>query len=91
NQPALEEEKLQALKCKELQNYYNQVARINVEMKGRSGDTGTLWTYPEVCIHQVHLMRPSEVNEIGQVIKLEEEIVQFPRPASIHFIGTKSE
>ena len=88
--PTVEATQLKALKSTILSKYYSQVARINVEMKGRSGDTGTLWTYPEICIHNIHLSRIESVNERGQVEEMGEEIIPFPRPSMIHFIGTKS-
>ena len=86
----LSKEYLEALKTPQLEKYYNQVARINVVLKGRSGDTGTLWTYPEVCIHNMHIAKAKNINDLGQVIELEEVKFPFPRPAMIHFIGTKS-
>ena len=89
-QTPLNENQLRALNSTKLQQYYNQVARVNLEIKGRSGDTGTLWTYPEIALHQIHLVKPAAVNQLGMVTSLSEETIQFPRPAAIHFIGTKS-
>ncbi|MEM9820550.1 MAG: hypothetical protein AAF985_05740 [Bacteroidota bacterium] len=89
-QTRLEEAKLKALKTQALKTYYNQVARVNLEIKGKGGDTGTVWTYPEVSLHQIHLVRPARINPFGQVTEFKPEVLLFPRPSSIHFIGTKS-
>ncbi|HKK77709.1 MAG TPA: hypothetical protein VJ953_21700 [Saprospiraceae bacterium] len=86
----LSSQQLQALKSSELQSYFNQTARVHVEMKGESGDTGTLWVYPEVSIHEIKLHKITQSNEHGMVVQTVAETVQFPRPAAIHFIGTKS-
>lgn len=90
SQTSLSEDILKKLKSAALEKYFNQVARVGVELKGRSGDTGALWTYPEISLHNFHFKKVEEVNDLGQIIKLGEEIVVFPRPVSIHFIGTKS-
>lgn len=91
SKPALPEAQLRALKSPELQKSYHLSARINLEMKGKNGETGTIWAYPEMSLHQLHLVGPSEVNDLGQVVALNEVVVSFFRPSSIHFIGTKSQ
>jgi len=91
SKPLLNEGQLEALHTEDLKKYYNQVARTSVELKGRSGDTATLWTYPEITIHKIHLVRPGNINELGQVTEFIEEVVEFPRPSIIHFIATRSE
>ncbi len=90
SQPALNEPQLAALQSEVLLPFYNQLARTHVKLKGNSGDTGTLWTYPEVMLHRVYLKRPEQTNELGQVTALVNETHNFPRPSLIHFIGTKS-
>ena len=91
SQTALGMDMLEALETDAIKPYFNQVARLQVEFKGHSGDTGTLWTYPEVTVHQLQLLKMGEVNEYGQVKTSSPVSVFFPRPSSIHFIGTKSE
>ena len=83
-------DQLEAIKALNLQPYMNQTARIHVEMKGKSGDTASLWVYPEMDMHEVHLLQVSQTNEHGQVTAMSEQTVHFPRPAAIHFIGTQS-
>lgn len=89
-QTSLNENILNKLKSPSLKKYFNQVARVGVELKGRSGDTGALWTYPEISLHNFHFKKVETVNDLGQITQLKEEMVVFPRPVSIHFIGTKS-
>lgn len=91
SKPLLNENQLEALYTEDLKKYYNQVARTSVEIRGRSGDTAAVWTYPEITIHKVHLVRPENINELGQVTEFIEEVVEFPRPSIIHFIATRSE
>ena len=89
--PALSADELEALKSAGLQTYLNQTARAHLEFRGRSGDTGTLWVYPELTIHQIQILRISQTNEQGQVLGVDKQTLHFPRPSSIHFIGTQSE
>ncbi|MEL6865624.1 MAG: hypothetical protein AAFP19_14450, partial [Bacteroidota bacterium] len=89
-QPALNSKVLEALQTPKLLPYYNQVARTKLAFKGRSGDTGTLWAYPEVRLQKIILQKPRSVNAHGQVTAFESQTVLFPRPVHIHFIGTKS-
>lgn len=84
-------DELRALRHSEFQSYLNQVARVHLEMKGKSGDTGTLWVYPEVNFHRIRLLRVSQTNKDGQVLGMTRESLIFPRPSSLHFIGTTSE
>lgn len=86
--PKLEDEKLKALKTDAIKNTFNQAARAALEFKGQSGETASLWAYPELVLHDIILKKISDVNNLGQVIQFEEEVIQFPRPSSIHFIGT---
>ena len=89
--PAPSAEHVEALRQPEFEKYLNQVARVHLELKGKSGDTATLWVYPEIDIHNVQLLRVSQTNEDGQVLGMTKETVLFPRPSSVHFIGTQSE
>lgn len=88
--PAIAPFELSSFKTPALQNYLNQTARAHLELKGKSGDTATLWVYPELDIHQVHMLRISQTNELGQVLGMEKQTLYFPRPSAIHFIGAIS-
>jgi hypothetical protein len=89
--PALSADELEGLKSAGFQTYLNQTARAHLEFRGRSGDTGTLWVYPELDIHQIQVLRVSQTNEHGQVLGVDQQTLHFPRPSLIHFIGTQSE
>jgi len=89
-QPKLDQEKLDAIKSAEFQRFFNQQARVSLEMRGKAGDTGTLWVYPEITIHQLKLSKIAEINNYGMVTRMEPEMILFPHPSAIHFIGTKS-
>ncbi|MEM7374369.1 MAG: hypothetical protein AAF587_37590 [Bacteroidota bacterium] len=89
--PILDEEKIDALETTALHAYFNQVARLHVEFKGKSGDTTTLWAFPELTLHNVKLQHMQEVNDYGQVVMTRAVSIVFPRPSSIHFVGTQSE
>ncbi|MBC9794792.1 hypothetical protein [Sinomicrobium weinanense] len=86
-----DEELIRALKNSKLGGNLQDAARLRVEMKGREGDTGTLWAYPEIAFHTLHLSRPGEIDQYGQVVSLEPVEKIIPKPDAIHFIGTKSE
>jgi|GEM_PF-3157513 len=88
--PMLNEAKLEALKSDEMKKYIDQVARISIELKGKDGQSSALWVYPEVNIHEISLVKATQVNPNGRVTQTTIEKVKFPRLSSIHVIGTKS-
>ena len=90
-QPMLSIEQLEALKTNEFKQHFQQVSRAHVELKGRAGDSAALWAYPEIGLYKVFLKKPGTVTALGQVTQFEQSEVLFPKPTSIHFIGTKSE
>ncbi len=66
-------------------------ARVSVDFKGRKGETGALWTYPEGSIQSYVLGKATTVDPSGMITMMQEEEVFFPKFSTIHFIGTKSE
>lgn len=91
NQETLEEPLIKILLNSSLEKEFQQVARQRVEMKGREGDTATLWSYPEISLHKLYLSKEGKTDEMGQVVLLEPIEKTIPKPTLIHFIGTKSE
>lgn len=89
--PLLTPAQLSALKPTDFASYFQQAARTQVDFRGRSGEAIALWVYPEVMLHRMHLLRVSEANALGQVVRTEPEEVVFPHPGAVHFIGTKTE
>lgn len=91
SQPPLEESFLKVLAKSDIEKSFQQVSRIRLEMKGREGDTSTLWSYPEISLHKLHLSQIGDVDSYGQVIRLLPLEKIIPKPHFIHFIGTTSE
>ena len=60
-------------------------------MKGREGDTATLWSYPEISLYKLYLSKIGNIDDYGQVVTIESIEKLIPKPDLIHFIGTKSE
>ena len=89
--PVLPHNKLEVLEQVQNNNQLNQVARIGVELKGKSGSTGALWAYPEMQKQKIHFLNTGEVNNLGQVVSVKDEVAEFIRPSAIFFIGTISE
>lgn len=90
-QPPLDESMLKVLKKSNIEKSFQQVSRIRLEMKGREGDTSTLWSYPEMSLYKLHMSQIGKVDDYGQVIKLNQIEKRIPRANFIHFIGTTSE
>ena len=91
NQPVFDEAILKILSKSDIEKSFHQVARIRLEMKGREGDTSTLWSYPEISLFKLHLSQIGNVDAYGQVISLEPIEKVIPKPNFIHFIGTTSD
>ncbi len=81
----------EALRDPQLCQALSQLARTHVDFKGRGGETATLWVYPEMDVHEVHLLRVDQTNEDGYVVGMSPSTILFPRPSSLHFIGARSE
>jgi len=90
-QPILEESMLKVLKKSNIEKSFQQVSRIRLEMKGREGDTGTLWSYPELSLYKLHMSQIGKVDSYGQVVSLNPVNKVIPRANFIHFLGTTSE
>lgn len=91
NQPVLDETILKVLSKSAIEKSFQQVSRIRLEMKGREGDTSTLWSYPEMSLYKLHMSQIDKVNMYGQVISLTPTEKVIPKPNFIHFIGTTSD
>jgi hypothetical protein len=91
SQPMLSPAQVLALKSEAMKPLYEQVARAQVEFRGRSNESVALWVFPEVMLHEFHLLKTGQVNEMGQVVSLTPEKVVFPHPGAVHFVGTKTE
>jgi hypothetical protein len=82
---------LNALRSDKFQEVFGQEARANLELSGKGEDSGVVWTYPELSFHKILLEEIGETTELGQVTGMNSREVIFPRPRSIHFVGTKTE
>lgn len=89
--PPLQEAQLTALLSSEFKENFHYAARTKVEFKGDAGDTVALWVYPEMKIQKIKLKKAEIVNENGHIQELSEEIVYFPMPGMLHFIGTSTD
>lgn len=87
----LQETQLTALLSSEFKQNFHYAARTQVEFKGDVGDTVALWIYPEMKIQQIKLKKAETVNENGHILDLSEQIVHFPMPGMVHFIGTSTD
>jgi hypothetical protein len=86
----LSSEELQALRSQDFVERFNQAARYQAKLRGRSGDSGALWVYPEFKLQRVVLQQVGQVNANGNVLNFVEHSVQFPMPALLHFIGART-
>jgi hypothetical protein len=88
---ALDEVELAALSAPGFAERFQQSARYHVQMRGRRGDRGALWTYPEFKVQHVTLQQAAQTDPHGQVLQLAPHDVRFPVPALLHFVGVRSE
>jgi hypothetical protein len=88
--PAPSEQQLVALRSADFVDRFNQEAKIEVDFKGRRGESVALWVYPELKLCEVVLKRVAKVSEHGHIEALEEETVSFPMPSIVHFVGASS-
>jgi hypothetical protein len=90
NYPLLSVSQLAAFKTDNLNNYFNQQAQANLELKGRTEETGAIWVFPEMAIQKISLQKIIKTDANGLVTETEEESVHFPRPVNVHFVGVKT-
>ena len=86
----LPEAQLDALRTPDFIERFNQSAKTQVDFKGRRGESVALWIYPEMKLREIVLKKIGTVNPNGHVQEFEEEVVRFPMPAMVHFVGTSS-
>lgn len=91
NQKPLDNNVLKVLKESDFYKELKQEARQQVSLRGRQGDTVSLWSYPEVALRKLHLSRVGSINMYGMVEQLTPIDVLIVKPEAIHFLGTKSE
>lgn len=89
DQPTLDDKVLRALAAPDFVERFNQAAQHQGQIRGRPGETASLWVYPEFKLQTLVLVRAAQVNEHGNIGELSEERVQFPMPAMMHFVGVK--
>jgi hypothetical protein len=68
----------------------NQGAEHLCRLRGRRGERGAIWVYPEFKLQTAVLVHAAEVDENGNVKRLAEKRVRFPVPVLVHFVGVKS-
>lgn len=89
-QNVLEENQLNAINSPDFLSSYNTVAQDIIKMNGFENEIAMLWVFPELSMHELILKKINKTNEYGMVVELTDEIVQFPLPTSLYFIGTKN-
>ncbi len=89
NAQQLSDAELEALSGGDFVERFNQAAQFSGKLKGRKGERGALWVYPEFKIQTLVLTRAEEVDENGNVRALNETRVKFPMPVMMHFVGVK--
>lgn len=86
----LTETELNTLKTGDFKERFNQAAQYNAEIRGRSGDTGLLWVYPEMKLQTLVLKTVQVANIHGLITGFGEKQIPFPLPVLIHFIGART-
>ncbi len=89
NTTPLSDAELEALSGTDFVERFNQGAQFSGKLKGRRGERGALWVYPEFKIQTLVLTRADDVDENGNVRSLNESRVRFPLPVLMHFVGVK--
>jgi hypothetical protein len=89
NTTPLSDAELEALSGSDFVERFNQAAQFSAKLKGRRGERGALWVYPEFKIQTLVLTRAEDVDEHGNVRTLNETRVRFPMPVLMHFVGVK--
>lgn len=89
NTTPLSDAELEALSGSDFVERFNQAAQFSGKLKGRRGERGALWVYPEFKIQTLVLTRAEDVDENGNVRTLNETRVRYPMPVLMHFVGVK--
>src|SRR3990167_2908161 len=89
DQPTLDDKVLRALATPDFVERFNQAAQHQGQIRGRPGESASIWVYPEFKLQTLVMVRAAQVDENGNVGELTEERVQFPMPALVHFVGVK--
>ena len=76
---------LQALRSSDFLASLDQSASWTATLRGRSGETRSLWVYPSVSMRRVRLHKVTGVDAMGQVIGLEPTELTLPIPALLHW------
>ena len=84
------EAELTALTGADFEERLSQGAQAQCRLRGRRGERGALWVYPEFRLQTVVLTEAHAVDENGNVTSLAEKRLPFPIPALLHFVGVKS-
>lgn len=87
----LNSQQLNALDNDEFAKQFDSVASTSLRVRGRAGDMAALWTFPELDLRQVVLKKAIDIDQYGQIVRFEDEVVHFPVLQSIHFVGVRSE
>ncbi len=85
----LSDAEIEALSGHDFVERFNQAAQFSGKLKGRRGESGALWVYPEFKIQSLVLTQAEDVDENGNVHTLNERRVRFPMPVMMHFVGVK--
>lgn len=89
DQPTLDDQVLRALATPDFVERFSQAAQHQGQIRGRPGESASIWVYPEFKLQTLVMVRAAQVDENGNVGELTEERVQFPMPALVHFVGVK--
>ncbi|MFA0963850.1 hypothetical protein AB9P05_18740 [Roseivirga sp. BDSF3-8] len=90
-QASLPPELLEAIRSPEVARHFRKAARAEAAFRGDPGETVTLWAYPVLAMHEIVLKKPLESDVNGQVTSFAEEVIDFPVPVAMHFVGTISQ
>jgi hypothetical protein len=83
-------EQLSALRSSEVRPKFDLEATTHLRMTGKRDGVGQAWVYPEVTLRRVTLSHIAAVDDAGQVTQLEDRVVRFPFPSSVHFVLLRS-
>lgn len=86
----LQENQLNAISSPEFLSSYNTLAQDIIQMNGFENEIAMLWSFPELSMHELLLKKIIKTNEYGMVTEMADELVKFPLPTSLYFIGTKN-
>jgi hypothetical protein len=90
---ALSPEVREALRTSEIAERLSHAARAKVEFAPKHGGTGdsvSLWVYPEVQLQEVVFKRARDVGAGGRVLRFDEQKALVPVPVAVHFVGVST-